>query len=148
MSGDNDSIDLTFLAKLSERILGEMAGFRGEMAEVRGEMAGFRGEMAGFRGEMAEVRGEMADMRGEMSGMRADITEMRTDIADLKAEQRQQGQTLLKVIDAVTALAERQETQSVVIGKIHEGQMIIERDLSAIKMRVERIERHTGLVQA
>ncbi len=59
-----------------------------------------------------------------------------------------QGHTLGKVIDAVTAIARTQEQHSAVLGKMHEGQMIIERDLSAIKMRVERIERHTGLVQA
>ncbi len=115
-----ENVDLTFLAKQNERILGEMAGISAEIGEVRGEMGGMRVEMAG----------------------------MRADISDLKATQKQQGEVLVKVIDAVTALATRQEQQSLVIGKIHEGQQIIERDLSAIKMRVERIERHTGLVQA
>jgi hypothetical protein len=106
MSDDNNTVDLTFLAKQPERILDQMA-----------------------------------EMRGEMTGMQSDI-------AELKATQQEQGESLVKVTDAVTSLAEQQTSQSAVIAKIHEGQMIIERDLSAIKMRVARIERHTGLVQA
>ncbi len=105
MSGDNGTVDLTFRAKQSERILSGLAEMRGEMAEMRG------------------------------------------DIAELKAVQKQQGEILVKVIDGVTEIAERQEIHSAAIMKIHEGQMIVERDLSAIKMRVEHIERHTGLVQ-
>ena len=120
MSEEKTTVDLTFLAKQSERIFAEMSGMRSEMSEIRGEMS-----------------------------------EMRSDIAELKAGQKKhgdmlekQGEILVKVIEAVTALAGTQEKQSVVIGKIHEGQHIIERDLSVIKMRVERIERHTGLVEA
>ena len=134
MSEEKTTIDLTFLAKQSERIFAEMSGMRSEMSEIRGEMS--------------EMRSDMSEIRGEMS-------EMRSDIAELKAGQKKhgdmlekQGEILVKVIEAVTALAGTQEKQSIVIGKIHEGQHIIERDLSVIKMRVERIERHTGLVEA
>jgi|GEM_PF-4313351 len=134
MSEEKTTVDLTFLAKQSERIFAEMSGMRSEMSEIRGEMS--------------EMRSDMSEIRGEMS-------EMRSDIAELKAGQKKhgdmlekQGEILVKVIEAVTALAGTQEKQSIVIGKIHEGQHIIERDLSVIKMRVERIERHTGLVEA
>ena len=148
MSEEKTTIDLTFLAKQSERIFAEMSGMRSEMSEIRGEMSGIRSEMSEIRGEMSEMRSDMSEIRGEMS-------EMRSDIAELKAGQKKhgdmlekQGEILVKVIEAVTALAGTQEKQSIVIGKIHEGQHIIERDLSVIKMRVERIERHTGLVEA
>ena len=127
MSEEKTTVDLTFLAKQSERIFAEMSGMRSEMSEIRGEMS--------------EMRSDMSEIRGEMS-------EMRSDIAELKAGQKKhgdmlekQGEILVKVIEAVTALAGTQEKQSIVIGKIHEGQHIIERDLSVIKMRVERIER-------
>ncbi len=108
-----------------------------------------------MRTDMAATRADIAEMRTDIAEMRTETSVMRTDIAALKAEQAlqgrrldQQGHTLGKVIDAVTAVAQTQEQHSVVLGRMHEGQMIIERDLSAIKMRVERIERHTGLVQA
>jgi chromosome segregation ATPase len=45
------------------------------------------------------------------------------------------------VIDGVTALAKGVEI-------LREGQGNIEHDLRGIKMRIERIEKHTGLVQA
>ncbi len=94
---------------------------------------------------LREMRGEIGEMRAEM---RTEIGAMRAELQEQGRSLDEQGHTLGKVIDAVTAVAQTQEKHSVVLGKMHEGQMIIERDLSAIKMRVERIERHTGLVQA
>ncbi len=107
-----------------------------------------RADMSAMRTDMSAMRTDITEMRTDITEIRTDITEMRTDIAALKAEQAAQGHILGKVIDAVTAIAQTQEKHSVFLGQLHEGQMIIERDLSAIKMRVERIERRTGLVKA
>ncbi len=99
--------------------------------------------------EMRTDIGEMrAEMRTEIGAMKAELQEQGRRLDEQGRRLDEQGRTLGKVIDAVTAIARTQENHSVLLGKMHEGQMIIERDLSAIKMRVERIERHTGLVQA
>jgi len=101
---------------------------------------------------LREMRTDIAAMRGEMridlAAMKAELQEQGRRLDEQGRRLDEQGHTLGKVIDAVTAIAQTQEKHSAVLGKMHEGQMIIERDLSAIKMRVERIERHTGLVQA
>jgi hypothetical protein len=34
------------------------------------------------------------------------------------------------------------------LAKLHEGQQIIERDLTTAKMRVQRVEHHVGLLKA
>ncbi len=90
----------------------------------------------------------LREMRTDIAAMRGELQEQGRRLEDQGRRLDEQGRTLGKVIEAVTAIAQTQENHSVLLGKMHEGQMIIERDLSAIKMRVERIERHTGLVQA
>ncbi len=97
---------------------------------------------------LREIRTDMSAMRAEVGEVKAELREQGRRLDEQGRRLDEQGKALVKVIDAVTAIAQTQEKHSAVLGKMHEGQMIIERDLSAIKMRVERIERHTGLVQA
>ncbi len=55
---------------------------------------------------------------------------------------------LSEVAGAVGALAKVSEKHTELLHKLHEGQGIIESDLRVVKMRVDRIERHMGLVKA
>jgi chromosome segregation ATPase len=126
------------------------------LQEMRGE----------FRTEMSDMRTEMREMRAEQSQFRQE-TERRFDGVDRRfdtLEQRvgsldQRVGTLepavLKVIDAVTAIAKTQDqhtallmTHSEKLTEIQRAQNVMEKDMRGIRGRVERIEDHIGLVKA
>jgi chromosome segregation ATPase len=91
--------------------------------------------------ELGEARAERGELRADVTGIKADITGLRADIGGLRAESKTHSELLGKVMDVTLELAKGQE-------KLTEAVQIIEHDISGIKMRVERIERHTGLVKA
>lgn len=73
------------------------------------------------------------------------LREMREENASFREEVRQGFQELSIAVAATRAdLAIVKDD----VAALKESVLIIEHDISGIKMRVERIERHTGLVKA
>ncbi len=101
-----------------------------------------RGEMTEFR---QEVRAEIAEFRQETE-RRFDALERRVGVLE---------PSVLKVIDAVTAIAKTQEQHTALLmahneklTEIQRAQNVMEKDMRGIRGRVERIEDHIGLVKA
>lgn len=84
------------------------------------------------------------------------LREMREENASFREEVRQGFQEVHSKMDAGflelnIALAATRADLAIVkddVSALKESVRIIEHDISGIKMRVERIERHTGLIQA
>lgn len=74
-----------------------------------------------------EMRGQIGELQIAVAATRADLGIVKDDVNVLK--------------DDVNALKED-------VKALKESVHIIEHDIGGIKMRVERIERHTGLVKA
>jgi chromosome segregation ATPase len=112
-----------------------------------------------MRTETVEFRQEMAQFRQETE-RRFDAIDGRFDSLEQRVgglEQRVGGfePTMLKVIDAVTAIAKTQEQHTMLLmahseklTEIQRAQNVIEKDMRGIRGRVERIEDHIGLVKA
>jgi len=112
------------------------------LQEMRGE----------FRTEMSEMRSEMAQFRQE-TRQRFDSMEQQIGSVDRRVGILEPA--VLKVIDAVTAIAKTQEqhtalfmTHSGMLTEIQRAQNVMEKDMRGIRGRVERIEDHIGLVKA
>ena len=71
-------------------------------------------------GELADMRGEQHEMRQELAAIHSTQNEIAVEVAVLGGNVRDVKETL----------------------------NIMEHDISAMKLRIERIERHTGLVKA
>ncbi len=112
------------------------------LQEMRGE----------FRTEMSEMRAEIAQFRQE-TAQRFDSLEQQVGSVDRRVGILEPA--VLKVIDAVTAIAKTQEqhtmllmTHSEKLTEIQRAQNVMEKDMRGIRGRVERIEDHIGLVKA
>jgi uncharacterized protein (DUF3084 family) len=83
--------------------------------------------------ELGEVRKEQHQMRTEQHEMRNELLQARQELAQVH-----NGQNEIAVEVAVLGGNVRD---------VKETLTIVEHDISGIKMRIERIERHTGLVR-
>ncbi len=97
---------------------------------------------------LQEMRAEM-DVRFNSIDVRFNSLELRVAALD----QRLGGlePAMLKVIDAVTAIAKTQEQHTSILmthTEIQRAQNVMEKDMRGIRGRVERIEDHIGLVKA
>ena len=73
------------------------------------------------------ILGELADMRGEQHAMRQELAAIHSTQNEIAVEVAVLGGNVRDVKETLN---------------------IIEHDISAMKLRIERIERHTGLVKA
>jgi len=110
--------------------------------EMREENAAFRKE-TGER--FAENEQRHAETRAENDQRHA---ETREQLGHVLSAVVAMAKTVNVTAEAVTTIAAVQEQHSTALGKLIEGQQIIEHDIRGIKMRVDRIEKHTGLVKA
>ncbi len=101
---------------------------------------------------LQEMRAEMGQFRQETS-QSFEAIDNRFDRLDQRVGILEPA--VLKVIDAVTAIAKTQEqhtallmTHSDKLTEIQRAQNVMEKDMRGIRGRVERIEDHIGLVKA
>ncbi len=71
---------------------------------------------------------------------------MFSELAGLRAGQEEQAPTLVKLIDAVSMIAQVQEQHSVLLGKLHESQKIVVGRLNVMDARMGHLEKHAGFV--
>ncbi len=88
-----------------------------------------------------EMRTGFAAANERLDRVEGKVDRLEGKVDSLEAESKTQSELLGKVIGTVTSLANGQN-------QLVEAVQIIEHDISGIKMRIERIERHTGLVKA
>jgi hypothetical protein len=105
------------------------------LQEMRAEQAAFRSEMLR---EMSEMRAEQSSLRGQLTAFREEVRE-RFDRVERRQDQTDA--TLVRVIDAVTLIANRQAEQSDTL-KSHGSR------LNGIDSRLAIIEKHIRLVDA
>ncbi len=108
---------------------------------------------------LQEMRGEIAEFR-QQTERRFDALEHRFDGLEHRFDGLDQRvgilePSVLKVIDAVTAIAQTQEQHTALLmahneklTEIQRAQNVMEKDMRGIRGRVERIEDHIGLVKA
>jgi hypothetical protein len=123
----DETIDLQFIGKQLEKLFTEVRDIRGSLERM---------ERAQER--MERVQEQMTRTQSEHARSLHD-----------------QGQTLVKLIDAVTEIAKVQDQHGLILlehsGKLTlltQGQKITEMELATIRARLERIEEHAGLVSA
>jgi peptidoglycan hydrolase CwlO-like protein len=104
---------------------------------------------------LALLREMRTENKAMFEGLNARIDKLDARIDGLEVRMNKNDALLGKVIDAVTAIAVTQEQHTAILeqhttmlAKLHEGQQIIERDLTTAKMRVQRVEHHVGLLKA
>ena len=83
-------------------------------------------ELDRLRTEQHHIRTEQHEMRNELHQMRQELAQMHNGQNEIAAEVAALGGSMRDVKETLT---------------------IVEHDMSGIKMRIERIERHTGLMR-
>ena len=118
MTNENNSVTLEFLGKQMERMFSEIAGLKAGQAEVRGIQDG-----------MLQTQERLLQAQDRM-----------------QQTQAEQGAALVKLIDAVSAIAQMQEQHSVLLGKLHESHKIVIGRLNVMDARLGHLEKHAGFV--
>jgi septal ring factor EnvC (AmiA/AmiB activator) len=108
------------------------------LQQMREENAAFREEMTTFRQEMTAFRLE--------TNKRFESVDSR--LGKLEAQHVQTRADLANVLEAVVATAHTVNIIAKVQAQQTKTLQIVEHDLRGIKMRIDRIEEHTGLVKA
>jgi chromosome segregation ATPase len=121
-------------------------------AEIRSDISSVRTEVAQFRQETGR---RLSSLESSVGSLESGVASLASGVGSLDRRMSVLEPAVVKVIDAVTAIANTQEqhtallmTHSEKLTEIQRAQNVMEKDMRGIRGRVERIEDHIGLVKA
>ena len=83
----------------------------------------------------------------QQSRILSELARLRTEQHEIRTEQHQMRQELAQVHNGQNEIAAEVAALGGNMRDVKETLAIVEHDISGIKMRIERIERHTGLLR-
>lgn len=90
---------------------------------------------------------QQARILSELDCLRTEQHHIRTEQHEMRTEQHQMRQELAQVYNGQHEIAAEVAALGGNMRDVKETLAIVEHDISGIKMRIERIERHTGLLR-
>ena len=90
---------------------------------------------------------QQARILSELDRLRTEQHHIRTEQHEMRTEQHQMRQELAQVRNAQNEISAEVAALGGNMRDVKETLAIVEHDISGIKMRIERIERHTGLMR-